>query len=105
MSFCTKCGGALSDGAKFCCYCGERVADSAPAATPAPIVAPVAAKPSAIALYKGEGRVFPFYGAKLEISSGMDVFNHYRKAFKPLARKQAEGLWLFVPGCCHSFHC
>ena len=43
MSYCTKCGNELKEGAKFCVYCGEKLAPAVQpeAETPAPAVAPV----------------------------------------------------------------
>ncbi|HZU26149.1 MAG TPA: TIGR00266 family protein [Bryobacteraceae bacterium] len=43
MAFCTNCGGALADGARFCTNCGTPVAAAAGAPVPAPAAAPVAA--------------------------------------------------------------
>ena len=42
MSYCTKCGNELKEGAKFCVYCGEKLAPAPqPAPAPAPAAAPV----------------------------------------------------------------
>jgi uncharacterized membrane protein YvbJ len=39
MSYCTKCGNELKEGAKFCVYCGEKLAPAPQPAveTPAPV--------------------------------------------------------------------
>ena len=35
MTFCTKCGKQLNDGAKFCTSCGNVISDAQPAVQPA----------------------------------------------------------------------
>lgn len=43
MSYCTKCGNELKEGAKFCVYCGEKLAPAPQpeVETPVPTIAPV----------------------------------------------------------------
>ena len=102
MPFCIKCGTKLSDTAKFCQKCGNPVA-------PRPQNAGTNQEKSSqnagastgkssqnskidLSFYEGRGKAFPFMGARLNVSSGMDAFNHYRIEFRKFARSQAGKL-------------
>lgn len=90
MTFCRKCGAQMGDQDRFCMSCGTPaqapVAEAAPAISN-PIPQPQINQP--IPAYTGFEQRFPLMGRQLVVSSGMDTFNFYRKAFRDFARYQA----------------
>lgn len=96
MAFCTKCGTQLKEGANFCAKCGNPVKAAQPVEQQAVAVAqqptPVQMEQNGLYFYRGIQRHFPLCGKVVTVSSGMDVFNYYRKTFLNLARIQADAL-------------
>ena len=89
MPFCTSCGCQIGDQDRFCTNCGAK--QGAPASAQ-PQSFNVGAQAPSIQAYAGVAKHFPFFGRSLVVSSGMDTFNYYRKAFHALAKHQARAL-------------
>ena len=89
MPFCTKCGYRMGDNDRFCMGCGT---PAQPATQNYAPVAPVMQSAPTIKAYTGTEQRFTILGKELVVSSGMDAFNHYRKAFRALAQQQAWAL-------------
>lgn len=81
MPFCTKCGAQLAPENKFCISCG----------TPTAAIVPMTPT-YRFDLHEGTAHEFPLLGETLTITPGMDIFNHYRKEFRKIARQQAAAL-------------
>lgn len=89
MPFCTACGCRVGDNDKFCTGCG---APTKPIAQNNTVAAPVMHSILDVKAYTGVEQSFTFLGKELLISSGMDTFNYYRKAFRAFAQHQARAL-------------
>lgn len=90
MTFCRKCGAQMGDQDRFCMSCGTPA--QAPVAETAPVISNPIPQPQInqpIPAYTGFEQRFPLMGRQLVVSSGMDTFNFYRKAFRDFARYQA----------------
>lgn len=91
MIYCSKCNAPLKETFRFCNMCGASVAQTVQSNNEL-VVASTKKPATGTSLYTGSKRTFTFRNTIINISSGMDAFNHYRKVFKVIAREQANKL-------------
>ncbi len=84
--FCGQCGRQLPEGITVCPSCSV--------ASPSVSAPQIISNQNSLSIdplteltpYSGQDRVFPFFGHRINFTSGMDAYIHYRKAFKHAAK-------------------
>ncbi len=92
MPFCGMCGSKMDEQDRFCMSCGTPSMTTATAPVPVVNTQQSISKNFPVNVHNGSQQSFSLLNKELVISSGMDTFNYYRKAFRDFARRQAAAL-------------